>query len=260
MGDNLLQYLQASLTEQYHVLDMNIPQLAEPSATEALHQTRIAMRRLRSLLRPWRGKGDWFVAVGNMAAELGRETGPWRDKQVLVQELEQRGAYYQAASRRAAMLTGSTLIGSDLRFRLLLLAIINLQQRLSDGRDDYRLEPNILDDYAQKLIKKLLKTLQKKNPDLHEVRKEIKKLRYLYQAYSEYLEPGPKLVKSLRRAQNELGEWHDNLQWLMISERETDLGCCRDHWQAEIDHRVRRARKRLKKLRKLLRSDTASRA
>lgn len=254
MGDNVLQYLQDSLVDQYRVLDLNIAQLADPSATEALHQTRIAMRRLRSLLRPWREQGDWFSGVDSLSAELGRETGPLRDRQVLVQELETRGAHYQAVFRQEAMQTSCALLAGDLRYRLLQLAIINLEQRLAVGSDDYRLESDTLDNYAYKLTRKLRKTLGKKNPDLHEVRKEIKKLRYLYQAYSEYLLPSSELTKALKRAQNELGEWHDNLQWLMISERETDLYCCRDHWQTQIDQRAERAWKRLKKLRKLLRS------
>lgn len=127
--------------------------------------------------------------------------------------------------------------------------MVSLQQRLAEGAEDYQLDPAKLDDYAGNLVRKLTKMLQKKKPDSHYVRIEINKLRYLYQAYFEYFKPSKKLAKTLKRSQIELGEWHDNLQWLMLSEHQADQRCCRGYWQREIDQRAHRARKGLKKLR-----------
>ncbi|WP_022962555.1 CHAD domain-containing protein [Halopseudomonas pelagia] len=253
MSENVLHHLQSSLADQYRALDQHIGQLADPLAAHALHQTRIAMRSLRSLLRPWREQAEWFAVVDHIAGELGRNTSQLRDRQVLIQELEKRGLHYQTLARKEGMLTGFGLIGSDRRFDLLLLAIITLQNRLVAGGAEYHIDPIRLADYAQNMSRKLVGALQNPHQDMHDIRIKIKRLRYLYQAYPEYLQPSSIMTKTLKNAQDELGEWHDNLQWLMVSEHESDLRCCRVYWQMQIDRRARRARKRLKKLRKLLR-------
>ncbi|MFO7706162.1 MAG: CHAD domain-containing protein [Halopseudomonas sp.] len=252
MDGNLRDYLQSSLVCQYRALDQHLVHLADPAAPEALHQTRIALRSLRSLLRPWRDQGEWLGSVDCIAAELGRSTSPLRDRQVLIQELEERGLHYQAVSRAESVATACRLLGSDHRYHLLLLAIISLEERLAAGGADYQLNPATLADYTDNLVRKLLKILRHPHQDLHNVRIEIKKLRYLYQAYYEHLGPSPELTRALKRAQAELGDWHDNLQWLLIAENESDLHCCRDYWQTQIDVKAQRAQKRLKKLRKLL--------
>lgn len=257
MDDNVLDYLQSSLVHQYRALDQHLVHLADPAAPEALHQTRIALRSLRSLLRPWRDQGEWLGTVDCIAAELGRSTSPLRDRQVLIQELEKRGLHYQAVSRAEAVATACGLLGSDHRYRLLLLAIITLEERLAAGEADYQLKPTTLADYADNLVRKLLKVLRNPHRDLHDVRIKIKNLRYLYQAYSEYLRPSPQLTKALKSAQAELGDWHDNLQWLLIAEKESDLHCCRADWQTQIDLKAQRAQKRVKKLRKLLQLGSA---
>lgn len=252
MNNNVLQHLQSSLAEQYCSLQMHINQLHDPSAVEAVHQTRIAMRSLRSLLRPWKEQAQWFAAVDGAAAELGRCTSPLRDRQVLIRELEKRGLRYQVAARQSAMHTSCLLLGSDLRFDLLLMAIMTLQMHLTAGTQGYAVDPARLDEHAQKLRHKLVSALRQPGQDLHEIRINIKKLRYLYEAYSDYLQPSADLSKAIKRAQDELGEWHDNLHWLMVSEAESDLRCCRWSWQQRIDLRALRAHKSLKKLRKSL--------
>lgn len=254
MDDHLRDYLQSSLVRHYMALDQYIVHLADPAAPEALHQTRIAMRSLRSLLRPWREQGEWLGTVDSIAVELGRSTSPVRDRQVLLHELERRGRQYQAVSRAAAMTTTCVLLGSDPRYRLLLLAIITLEERLAAGGAEYQLNPATLSDYADKRLRKLRKALRKPHQDLHDVRIKIKHIRYLYQAYPGYFKPSKELTRALKRAQAELGDWHDNLQWLLISEHESDLDCCTIDWQIQIDLKARRAQKKLKKLRKLLRS------
>lgn len=54
---------------------------------EALHDLRITLRQLRSLLRPMRGLAT-VDALEQAAAVLGRLTGPLRDREVLMAELE----------------------------------------------------------------------------------------------------------------------------------------------------------------------------
>lgn len=76
--------------------------LADCTDTEALHDLRIALRQLRSLLRPLRG----FPAVDVLeqgAAVLGRLSGPLRDREVLVAELARMAwPIWRLSMRRSA--------------------------------------------------------------------------------------------------------------------------------------------------------------
>ncbi|MFN3581389.1 MAG: CHAD domain-containing protein [Pseudomonas sp.] len=251
MSEQLLDYLQTALSQQYDGLVQHVPSIDDPDEIEALHDTRIALRRLRSLLRPWREQGGLFSQVDLLAAELGRATGPWRDKQVLVGELQQLGLHYQAAARREALQTGLAVIADNPVFDLLAASILALQVQLATGGGG-AVTPAALADYTDKSISRLAKGLKKTDFDLHDIRKKIKKLRYLFQAYPEHTAPGKKLRRELDRAQSELGNWHDRFQWLLVSTSENDLHCCIDYWQAEEDRRARRARRSLDRLRGLL--------
>lgn len=66
--------------------------------SEALHDFRIAVRRIRSLLRPMRAMSE-VAALNNAAAAVGRLTTPTRDMEVMIQELESRGYPAQAQLR-----------------------------------------------------------------------------------------------------------------------------------------------------------------
>ena len=65
---------------------------------EALHDLRIALRQLRSLLRPLSSVAA-CEALQLRAAELGRLTGPLRDLEVLQDYLQQQGLDSAAKSR-----------------------------------------------------------------------------------------------------------------------------------------------------------------
>ena len=69
---------------------------------EALHDLRIALQRLRSLLAPLRRVAD-LSPLYTAAAALGALTAPVRDLEVLAAELERNG-YTELASRRRAQL------------------------------------------------------------------------------------------------------------------------------------------------------------
>ena len=61
--------------------------LAARSDGEALHDLRVNLRRLRSLLRPLRGLPG-IDPLDEVAAAVGRLSTPLRDDEVLLQELE----------------------------------------------------------------------------------------------------------------------------------------------------------------------------
>ncbi|WP_430962743.1 CHAD domain-containing protein [Pseudomonas protegens] len=57
---------------------------------EALHDLRIAVRKIRSLLKPFRLLNE-VAALNSAAAEVGRETTPARDLEVMILELQEKG-------------------------------------------------------------------------------------------------------------------------------------------------------------------------
>ena len=94
-----------------HVLPLEISlyhacaRLEARTDPEALHDLRIAVRRLRSLLKPLRGK-DGVVDLERAAAAVGQLTTPMRDLEVLIDELHNRGLGEAANAREATLAAG----------------------------------------------------------------------------------------------------------------------------------------------------------
>jgi len=88
------------------------------SYSEALHDLRIAVRKIRSLLRQLRNMPE-VIELNQAAAEVGRATTPRRDLEVIVDELRKMGCPRQAMSR-SATLTGQyrKIIGSPMLDKL----------------------------------------------------------------------------------------------------------------------------------------------
>jgi len=98
---------------------------------EALHDLRIAVRRIRSLLRPLRSMNA-VVALSDTAAEIGRQTTPARDLEVMIQELEERGFTKLVKPR-------SSRLGSSYDDIVKGTAIKNLLIQLDDWPSGFRL-------------------------------------------------------------------------------------------------------------------------
>jgi len=71
--------------------------LSAATDAEALHDLRISVRRLRSLLRPLRGLPG-VEQLEAAASEVGRVTTPIRDREVLAAYLHQHGQHAAAES------------------------------------------------------------------------------------------------------------------------------------------------------------------
>ncbi|MHC8353824.1 CHAD domain-containing protein [Pseudomonas sp. LB3P81] len=72
------------------------------SDSEALHVLRIAVRKIRSFLRPLRNMPE-VVELNQAAAVVGRATTPTRDLEVIIGELQKMGYPRQAMSRSATL-------------------------------------------------------------------------------------------------------------------------------------------------------------
>jgi CHAD domain-containing protein len=226
---------------QRHVLRIQVrlfacrARLLATTDDEALHDLRIALRQLRSLLRPLSSVAA-CVDLQQRAAELGRLTGPLRDLEVLQNYLQQQGLDHAAQSRRPLLQQGyRQLLGSA--------PLAQLQRALDAWPQQWRSAVNgeqlsALDQLIRRRLnkdrKRLAQALLDPAHDRHRLRLLVKRLRYAAEAYPQLAElPGSTAIK-LKQAQSALGDWHDHWQWLLRAETEADLQPCVAAWRAAM--------------------------
>ncbi|KAF1053764.1 MAG: hypothetical protein GAK43_01254 [Stenotrophomonas maltophilia] len=246
-------YLVAGLIEQEVALLSATERLRARSDSEALHDLRIAVRRLRSLLHPthgWPGIDELETAL----RDIGQLSGPLRDLEVLLPVLREQGLERSAQQRQPALEAGYTaLLGSEQLQRLL---------RLLDGwpplwRTAQRqgalegLHDKVHKRLAQQW-KRLRAALEDPAHDRHRLRLLIKRVRYALEAYPKDSPVPRKALAVLKDAQAALGDWHDYEQWLLRSERELDLMPLQPHWNARHDLAEQLADEALERLAKAL--------
>lgn len=209
--------------------------LAANTDSEALHDLRIALRRLRSLLRPLRGLPG-VEQLEEAAKSLGTLTTPLRDREVLAAELVARGHLQAGQLRlqgRAATFAG-VAASAQLTRVLLILDAFPLFLRAA-GREG--LVDNLrgrIDKRLHKQWKKLADALQDPDHDRHRLRLLIKRVRYGDEAYPQLDHAGNKLQRLLKKAQSDLGDWHDRWQWLLQVREHSDLAQCKLGWEQEL--------------------------
>lgn len=201
--------------------------------SEALHDLRIAVRRIRSLLRPMRSMSE-VVALNNAAAEVGRLTTPTRDLEVMIQELEGRGFPGQAQLRKARLASSYSKI-------LKSTALKNLFIQLDEWPPTFRLvEVNgglkRLQPHIEKALKKQIDRLHTAVDDTgfdrHELRILVKRTRYLTEAFPKLSPLARKAASSLKSLQSALGAWHDHYQWCQKVLTESDLRPLEKAWRS----------------------------
>ena len=201
--------------------------------SEALHDLRIAVRRIRSLLRPMRSMSQ--VAPLNIAAaEVGRITTPARDLEVMIQELEGRGFPDQVRLRKARLASHYSRI---LKSPYLNNLFIQLDEWPSIFRS---VEVNGGLKHIQPQIEKaLIKQIDRLHAavddvgfDRHELRILVKRTRYLTEAFPSLSPLSRKAASALKALQSALGAWHDHYQWCQKALIESDLRALEKVWQA----------------------------
>ncbi|MDE4538528.1 CHAD domain-containing protein [Pseudomonas sp. ITEM 17296] len=216
--------------------------LAADTDSEALHDLRIAVRRLRSLLRPLRGLPGVEQLEG-AAKSLGTLTTPLRDREVLAAELVERGLV-EAGQRRLAgrgKAFGS-VAGSPQLTRL--LAIVDAFPLFLRAADREGLADALEKRVDKRLVqqwRKLRKALADPAHDRHRLRLLIKRARYGDEAYPQLEHAGKKLQRLLKKAQGDLGTWHDRLQWLLQAREHADLAPCKIDWEQELHEAERQS-------------------
>ena len=198
---------------------------------EALHDLRITLRQLRSLLRPMRGLAT-VDALEQAAAVLGRLTGPLRDREVLMAELERMGlsrllAFDQEAHARAFAAVASS---RELAELIALLDSWPVAWREAARRGQLHSVSKRIQRRLRRQQAQLAQALRDPAHDRHRLRLLIKRVRYAGETYPLQSGLDRAALARLKRAQSALGDWHDHLQWLAQSEVIEALHPCREAW------------------------------
>ena len=216
--------------------------LAADTDSEALHDLRIAVRRLRSLLRPLRGLPG-VEQLEAAASSLGTLTTPLRDREVLAGELIGRG-HAEAGQRRQEGRAGTfaSIAASPQLARV--LAIVDAFPLFLRAAGREGLVKSLDKRIDKRLVKqwhKLHESLQDPAHDRHRLRLLIKRARYGDEAYPQLDHAGKKLQRLLKKAQGDLGDWHDRLQWLLQARDQADLAPCKVDWEQELHEAERKS-------------------
>ncbi|WP_435609539.1 CHAD domain-containing protein [Pseudomonas knackmussii] len=198
--------------------------LREESDNEALHDLRICVRRLRSLLKPL-ALGEVAAGLEAISAELGRLTTPIRDLEVMAEELQQRGFAQAAQRRRDAVSVWYRASADHVAVERLVAALDDWPRTFRESIADSA-SGNLRRRTAQRLrrqFERLDAALNDPDHDRHSIRLLVKRARYAQEAYPQLLPLPFDLAARLKRLQSSLGSWHDHHQWCLKAVSEDDL-------------------------------------
>lgn len=227
--------------------------LAADTDSEALHDLRTSLRRLRSLLRPLRGLPG-VDQLEEAAKAVGSLTTPLRDREVLAAQLISRN-YLQAGRQRLADRAQTFAnVAESVELKRISIIIDAFPQflRAADREGLVRGLGKRIDKRLVKQWRKLEEALKDPAHDRHRLRLLIKRVRYGDEAYPQLDHAGKALRRLLKKAQGDLGDWHDHLQWLLQEQQQADLAPCRTVWEQELVAAERQADVTLNRLRKAL--------
>lgn len=201
---------------------------------EALHDFRVAVRRLRSLLRAFRDEAGEPLGKGlrRKLAEIAADTNPGRDAEVAVAWVEELGADPKPAEKRGLEWFRARLAARrDEAYRKVEREIVadfgalgeRLRERLSHYRLELRLdggaEPSLryraalaveLERHVSELAGALAQVVTVADErEGHRARIEAKRLRYLLEPAAPWLDGARRTIGRLKELQDRLGELHD---------------------------------------------------
>ncbi|MBT2341510.1 MULTISPECIES: CHAD domain-containing protein [Pseudomonas] len=217
--------------------------------SEALHDLRTTVRRLRSLLRPLRGLPG-VEQLEAAASTIGSLTTPLRDREVLAAYLEQHSQVEAAQRRRALMHDAYPAVAGSPELGQLLMILDAFPRFIRAAQRE-----GLLRGLRKRIEKRLDKqwrnlgdALRDPAHDRHRLRLLIKRVRYAIEAYPELDRLPDAAMPRLKSAQGALGDWHDCWQWLARAGEEADLQPCVPVWQITMEKAEAKADKVLDKL------------
>jgi CHAD domain-containing protein len=218
-------HLQAKLREQFNELLAHDPGVRLGGEPEDLHQLRVAVRRLRALLRAGRPLlvDEWVAQLRNELAWLGRELGPARDLDVFVDYLTEEVETLSDEDRRRIAPVVEQAEGDRngahqaLRRTLGSSRYLDLLDHLDGATAHPRTKESdaTLEEIAGRELRRLRKAMKRLGPsspdeELHRAR--IKGKRARYAAELAEATAGAKAAEFVRRAkrfQDVIGEHQD---------------------------------------------------
>ena len=232
----LLKKLQSQVLTQQVRLYACCARLQVQTDDEALHDLRIALRKLRSLLRPLR-RQTLCAQLEQAAAALGEVSGPLRDLEVLIGELQRLGHADLARQRRTHLTQGYARLLDSLALQRLFILLDDWPDNCREalGQGEWQVDHKRVRKYLANQAQQLATALRDPTHDRHRLRLLIKRLRYCAEAYPRHSDLSANCLSGLRLAQGALGDWHDHLQWLARLPSEPDLQPCAPLWQQRLD-------------------------
>lgn len=237
------------------ILSLNVKLLAcharlvASTDSEALHDLRTTVRRLRSVLRPLRGLPG-MEQVEEAAKGVGDLTTPLRDMQVLAAYLRGQGMDPPAVKRETYLASACPRVASSAELNRLFGVLDQLPSFLRAQQRHGLLKK--LRQRIEKRMDKQWKTLREAMADpahdRHRLRLLIKRVRYAAEAYPELSHQPEGMQKRLKAAQGALGDWHDHLQWLAQAGLQADLAPCVAGWELGILRAEEKSDKALERL------------
>lgn len=220
-----------AILQQAFTRHVNGLQAADP---EALHELRVVLRRLRTLLRPLAGKKSG-QPLYDAATEVFRLSNPLRDLEVLLADLEAHGETRAANVRRRKLQQALQVFAQSNELAALQTAWTQWQETVTVKKlpGKRRLKKSFRQAIARQQ-KCLLRSLPQADADLHQLRIHIKHLRYFMEACTSGEASQNVLIKRLCAAQAALGDWHDVTGHLARTTTEKDLAASRARWQLEL--------------------------
>jgi CHAD domain-containing protein len=223
-GDPLAS-LRRLMADQYQAMVANDPGLRLGQDIEALHQLRVATRRVRALLRAARGlvAPEWAEPLRAELKWLGGLLGPVRDLDVMLEHLDAEAAVLEtgddarafrrlrkrlAQERDEARATLLEAMGTDRYFSLL-----DAVESAADAPGTGEAVP--LDEIAAQAfarLRKAARALPKRPTDeeLHGVRIETKRARYAAELAEPVLKKeGTRFIDRAKTLQDVIGEHQD---------------------------------------------------
>ena len=207
--------------------------LGDPNDADAIHDFRVAVRRLRSWLRglrPWLGDSTPKKAVRRLA-KATRTAGKVRDAEVHLEWLAGQRSALSARQRRGLDWLADQIetekqrdqqVVSTKATRKFDSAAATLSRKLPSYRAEIGTDKGeqtqtfaevlaeLLRDHAATLARRLARVKAfEDEKEAHEARIAGKRLRYLLEPVAEHVDGGEELVDDLAKLQDTLGDWHD---------------------------------------------------
>ena len=248
-----------------HLFVNHAPTLA--GQPEGVHQTRVALRRIRAALRAFKGVLPWDerMAFNGELRRTLQQLGAARDWHVFLPEtwpLLSKAALDDVNVKPLQRIARNQRLSSTreaiavLTSRRYMRMLVQFERWLASMEETGELAAPIR-PYAERVLKKTLnelvdtdKSLKRMwGDELHDLRKRGKKTRYAFEFFNDLISPdGHKLIKTMSSIQDALGEANDALmarQLLTLLKPGATEGAVVhfvDHWASEqIESRLNKA-------------------